>query len=1095
MAGPTSPITLGVTVQQVTAKVQAVQVSVSARIDMSNRTRAVADYVVVSDAAHVSQGFGRGAFDVVTAFDAHEFTHHYGRELTDSITVTDASYVSLGYQYHDSAAPTDTAVFAWNRSRDFGDTGVFMSDSPQFVWTRFRTIVDSVTVTDSSDPQLSAVPPRADFATASDSVATAMAYARTVAGETVVVGDANARAVGFGRALSDSTAPSDATARAIGFGRTRADTATPTDAQVRSWARGRSLADSATPSDSVSTVRGLPKNLTDTASPSEAGVWYVQDYTAFNYFLDDYVIKSSGTMVTPTGLTATISDTATISEAMVRAFGFGRTVGDSATPSDTVVRAVSYQRMFSDTATTSDDTVRTGTGGRSLFDTATVTDATVRASVFARTLSDSTAITDATVRAKAYPRTLSDTTTISDAVATAFNMERPLSDSASATDATLRATGFNRTSSDSVTASDSPSTVLTRVKTLFETVTLSDTPAFVIDAYRDMADTSTVSDTLATAMAHARAISDSATLGDSVSPVLTYERSISDSATPSDSPAAVLKYGTPIILNRQGSVSAASNSTTFVPTLPGGSGNRLIAIVSSANAALLTPSTGWTKTRQWAVTGLSQAVFWKDATGSDALTVTSGTSTQYSAEILRVPTGTCFYVSPTPATATGTNSNPPSLNQLKSRDTLWLATRTGAGTVAPSVAPSGYTMNGTAGTASGAGTHVATKTATSSTEDPGTFTSASALWISTTIALWMDYEGPALERTKAALSNPTRNYRIIGVGDSQESGAISQPGGTDTMTNAMVTCRARYRADYLTAMTGSHAHSHVGTDTPTSGGAYELYDPRWDVDASFGFSTGIGASTLGRAAWNIGTSGQMARFTPGVAFDRIKITFIRGSGANYSVNVNGGSGVTLTCSGTAGFADQTISLSGNSSAVINIVASGAGGAYILLVETWTNGVNQVNFLNAGYYGCNTNQVVDEAAYYSALPALAYLAPDLTIFTVGSNDSVQGVTQQQTEDNLRKMFLTALASGEAMYSIPNYYYGVDTATMYAAWSFVEKICQEMGLASHRLMDKTGFSPDYAATVAAGNCYSPNNHLTAQGQALFAGHDNDMYDPGP
>lgn len=199
---------------------------------------------------------------------------------------------------------------------------------------------------------------------------------------------------------------------------------------------------------------------------------------------------------------------------------------------------------------------------------------------------------------------------------------------------------------------------------------------------------------------------------------------------------------TPTVASRTAWVSATSDSTSHAPTMPSATpGNMLIAFFSVDGNPTCTASAGWTKLGQASnSTIVTQAVFYKIASGSDTLTVTTSASEQSSCITIEVSNARTI----TGANANGssTNSDPPNLAPTYSLNSysinyLWLVSRGGDSTTVATVAPTNYSNLQTqaAGGTSGASTNTAERTLSATSENPGTFTSGSEQWVSWTVAV------------------------------------------------------------------------------------------------------------------------------------------------------------------------------------------------------------------------------------------------------------------------------------------------------------------------------------------------------------------------
>jgi len=194
----------------------------------------------------------------------------------------------------------------------------------------------------------------------------------------------------------------------------------------------------------------------------------------------------------------------------------------------------------------------------------------------------------------------------------------------------------------------------------------------------------------------------------------------------------------PTVASRSAGATSAVNTTSHAITMPSGitAGDLLVVIFSTDGNPTCTASAGWNKLGQASnTTAVTGAVFWKHATGGDTCTITTSATEQSSHVVLRITSGGIPVG--TSANASSTNSNPPSYTDGYSTDYLWVATRSGDSTVVATAAPSGYSQLQTQAAAGsgGASTNTAERTNAAATEDPGTFTSATAPWVAWTLSI------------------------------------------------------------------------------------------------------------------------------------------------------------------------------------------------------------------------------------------------------------------------------------------------------------------------------------------------------------------------
>lgn len=201
------------------------------------------------------------------------------------------------------------------------------------------------------------------------------------------------------------------------------------------------------------------------------------------------------------------------------------------------------------------------------------------------------------------------------------------------------------------------------------------------------------------------------------------------------------------VISRQ-TGSTTTNAATHTVTFSGTIANEelLLAFIASDGNPILDDSAGrWTKIGGQHRNGtiVTGAVFAKIADGSDTLTIRTRLGDANQTQMISWVT---FRISghgglPVAVGTNGssTNSNPPAITPpWGSQEYLWIAARMGDGNVAATAAPSGYsTLTGVthSDATHGASVHTAEKTSTASTEDPGTFTSATEQWAAFTVAI------------------------------------------------------------------------------------------------------------------------------------------------------------------------------------------------------------------------------------------------------------------------------------------------------------------------------------------------------------------------
>lgn len=198
-----------------------------------------------------------------------------------------------------------------------------------------------------------------------------------------------------------------------------------------------------------------------------------------------------------------------------------------------------------------------------------------------------------------------------------------------------------------------------------------------------------------------------------------------------------------------------ASGTSHSITLPSGTspGDTVVVLIAMDGAPVIAVDTGvsginWRHMGQDANgTTVTSAMLWKIAEGSDVLTVTTTATEEGTFYCYRISGGHVLGdVSATTANGSSTNGDPPLLTMPSGEQNYLLITAlaTDAQVVA-SGAPSGYSNLDTqqAASSGGASISVADRTASVSSEDPGTFTNTSEQWVTWTVAV-----------------GPSRNYTL-----------------------------------------------------------------------------------------------------------------------------------------------------------------------------------------------------------------------------------------------------------------------------------------------------------------------------------------------
>lgn len=232
----------------------------------------------------------------------------------------------------------------------------------------------------------------------------------------------------------------------------------------------------------------------------------------------------------------------------------------------------------------------------------------------------------------------------------------------------------------------------------------------------------------------------------------------------------------PTVVARQ-TGSTTTNAGTHSVTFPAGvtAGELLLAFVASDGGPIIDSSSGlWNKIagQHRNSTNVAGAVLAKIADGSDTLTVRTRVGDASSSEMISWVTMRISGHGGMPAgigaNGSSTNSDPPAITPpWGTQDYLFIAARMGDAQVPATAAPTNYsTLTGvTHSSVNGACVHTAERSLNASTENPGTFTSATEQWAALTIAvppstitapqLVASYEVVTVTSTTASIATPS----------------------------------------------------------------------------------------------------------------------------------------------------------------------------------------------------------------------------------------------------------------------------------------------------------------------------------------------------
>lgn len=163
-------------------------------------------------------------------------------------------------------------------------------------------------------------------------------------------------------------------------------------------------------------------------------------------------------------------------------------------------------------------------------------------------------------------------------------------------------------------------------------------------------------------------------------------------------------------------------------------------------------------------------------------------------------------------------------------------------------------------------------------------------------------------------------------------------------------------------------------------------------------------------SWASSSAGAFS-FLPANAVDTVDIYYINPSGATFSVDLGGVGSTTPTLVQNDSLNKVTVTFT-RALAAINI-ARVTGTIYLVGVDAYDSTTPRVTTYNWGAGGWNSNDWVSTAANYYPFNSLGVLAPDITFFMLGANESNTGVSTATYKANMQTLITKAKLSGDAV----------------------------------------------------------------------------------
>lgn len=339
----------------------------------------------------------------------------------------------------------------------------------------------------------------------------------------------------------------------------------------------------------------------------------------------------------------------------------------------------------------------------------------------------------------------------------------------------------------------------------------------------------------------------------------------------------------------------------------------------------------------------------------------------------------------------------------------------------------------------------------------------------------------------------TRRMKIAVIGDSTTAGFGSQTGDggyLNMLPNAWPT-----RLAQLLSASGTPAEvaSAMGWNGVVGGATHADYDPRMSFGTGW---SNAGTTTLGGQAYFIANGGGtgVLGFTPGVAFDHVRIWYVSAGSPNGSmtVNISGGSSLgTVNTNGAGGFAHTDFAASGGSTDQVRLVPNNDGQLNVLGIEVWNAASPKVQIYNFGVLGAKVADKLVSTNPWSAFGSITSLSAiepfDLVIIDLDTNDANQNTGVQTYQANLLTLVQAWKATGAKVVLVggaPSAGYENLRPPYIAAEKTVANATGSM------FIDTTARWGTYAAGNALGLYYPDGVHLDATGYAAIAAEIADV-----
>lgn len=265
------------------------------------------------------------------------------------------------------------------------------------------------------------------------------------------------------------------------------------------------------------------------------------------------------------------------------------------------------------------------------------------------------------------------------------------------------------------------------------------------------------------------------------------------------------------------------------------------------------------------------------------------------------------------------------------------------------------------------------------------------------------------------------NARVFAIGDSTTYGygAVGASTGNDV---------AQSYPKFLSDLFNNHGINSNWNGIFGDGRTAGINDSRFTLGTGWmqsGQSSGnanyvFGGGTLANLPSFGGGVGNLS-FTPTVPVDTFKVWFFKSTSSpvgNFNINIDGGTPVTLSSSGSNLYGSGTITAALGIH-TLNVVSNDTVNIWIQGIEAYNSAQSSVNIINCGAGSSTSVDWNRSANFYSAINAIQTFSPDLTIINLGINDWNGGTSLSTYSTNITALITAAKAGGgDVVIASPN-----------------------------------------------------------------------------